>query len=163
MADALDRVVDYVTSTLESLPLETCAAFDVARGVYQRAGVGGGRLELEEMIGQSRLFEIDLGDLELSPIMMGNGVPVSYEASFPVVFRYEGGGPHARASILQQVALDVRVSVDAIQRGQWSSVGGCVAMRAEPGTIQRFVLSDDAGHSYEGYSSEVVVLCSFDD
>ena len=163
MSGGLDRVISYVLQTLERLPDETCEAFDLSPLAFRHAGAGGGRLDLEEMVGESRVFEIELEDIDLAPIMMGNGSPLSYTARFPVVFRYEGAGPHDRAATLRRIANDLRAAVDAVHRGSWSSVLGCVAMRATPGSISKFTLSDDAGHTYEGYSSEVLILCSFDD
>ena len=149
MSGGLDRVISYVLQTLERLPDETCEAFDLSPLAFRHAGAGGGRLDLEEMVGESRVFEIELEDIDLAPI--------------PVAFRYEGAGPQDRAATVRRIANDLRAAVDAVHRGSWSSVLGCVAMRATPGSISKFTLSDDAGHTYEGYSSEVLILCSFDD
>ena len=103
-----------------------------------------------------------LDELEMEPLRLGGESPSSYLCEFPIVMRYEAGGPTRRSEILKQVSLDQLAAVDAVMRSGWSAVSGCVSMQAEPGNIQKFVLGDDAGHSYEGYTSEVLITCSFD-
>lgn len=164
MSDSLSRVLSHVARTLESLPAGTLAAFpSMSRGAYRELETAeGSRLKLEEQVGQSRVFALGLDDLEQEPIRLGGSVPRSFLIQFPVVLRYEAGRPNRLRDILSEISLDQRVAVDAMHRSDWPSVAGCVSLQAQPGDIQKFVLSDDAGNSYEGYTSEVVITCSID-
>ncbi len=164
MSSVIERIADHLSDTLEALPAGTLSLYpSLTRGSYRKLHTdAGGRLELEEQVGQSRVFVVGLDELEQEPLRLGGAVPRAFLSEFPIVMRYEAGGPTRRSEILRQISLDQLVAVDAVMRSGWSAVSGCVSMQAEPGNIQKFVLSDDAGHSYEGYTSEVVITCSFD-
>lgn len=164
MNSVLERIADHLSDTLEALPDGTISIYPaLTRGSYRKLHTdAGGRLELEEQVGQSRVFVIGLDELEIEPILLGGAVPRAFLSEFPIVMRYEAGGPTRRSEILRQIGLDQLVAVDAVMRSSWSAVSGCVSMQAEPGNIQKFTLSDDTGNTYTGYTSEVLVTCSFD-
>lgn len=164
MSAVFDRVLTHVSKTIQAPPTGTITVFPSlsSRGFRDVDSAGGARGQLEEQVGQSRVFELDLDALDLTPSRLGGTVVKSYQMTFPVRIRYEGLGPHRKAEIQAQILEDMAGVVDAIQRSNWPSVSGLASLTAAPGSMSRFVIADDAGNSYEGYISSVVVDASID-
>ncbi len=161
---AFSKAVRHVEQTIKALPSGTVERFPhvAASGFRSADSISGARLDLEESVGQSRIFEIDLEDTEATPLELGGAVPRSYEDSLPVRVRYEAAGPHGRLDLLTQIKEDQLAICDGLHRSQWNQISGLVSLMARPGNILSFSLGDDAGNTYEGYLSEISVSISFD-
>lgn len=164
MSEAFDRVFEHVSKTIQAPPSATITKFPAlsARRFRDVDATGGARGELEEQVGQDRVFEIAIDDLSLTPVLLGGATVSAYDLSFPIRVRYEGAGPHRQADTTQQIVHDLAAVVDALTRSSWSSIAGVASFRARPGNLTRFVISDDAGNSYEGYIGSVLVDASVD-
>ena len=157
------KIIQHIERTIKALPAGTISAFPhiAAAGFTSIDSAGGARLDLEECVGQSRVFEIDLEDTESTPLEYGGVVPAAYEDEVPVRIRYEGSGPHRKLDVLTQIKEDQLAICDGLHRSNWSSISGFVSLYARPGNILSFSLSDEAENIYEGYTSEIAVSISF--
>lgn len=164
MSDTYRAIVDHITRTVQAPPTGTITKFPSlgSAGFRSVDTVGGARAELEEMVGQNRVFEVSAEGGQLSPIPMGGAIPSAYVDVLPIRMRYEGTGPHRKAETVEAIKGDQFAIVDALQRSSWPGVAGLVSLSASPGNITRFVISDEAGNSYEGYISEIACSISFD-
>ena len=164
MSQAFDRLFEHVSKTIQAPPSATITAFPAlsSRRFRDVDSAGGARGDLEEQVGQDRVFEIALDDLNLTPVSLGGATVSAYDMTFPVRVRYEGHGPHRQAQTQRQITHDLAAVVDALTRSAWSSISGVASLRARPGNLTRFVLADDAGNSFEGYIASVLVDASVD-
>ena len=165
MAGTLENVINHITSTLRSPPAATLARYPTRRagGLRHADSRSGRRFEIEQMVGQSRIFEVDLEQRSVSPVMLGNAVPSGYTATVPVLGRYQSKGPQDRHRMLLDIVSDQEFMVDALSASNWSGVTKLVSLIAEVGGVRRFELVDDVnGKEYEGFLSEVVVTASYD-
>jgi hypothetical protein len=159
----LNDIVDHVKQTVKAPPSATVTRYPhLLSGGFRDADLGGGRVELEEMVGQDGVFEVDISGGTSTVVAMGGAVPSSFSDTFPVRLRYEGYGSHDRGQILERARLDQQALTDALQRSSWATVSGLVTLAATPGNISQFVLRDDAGKAFEGYIAEVEVSVSYD-
>ena len=157
------RIIEHIERTVQAFPAGTIAAFphSASGGFISIDNLGGARLDLEECVGQSRIFEIDLEDTESIPLDHGGAVPFAYTDEVPIRVRYDGQGPHRKLDILTQIKEDQLAICDALHRSNWSSINGCVSIFAAPGNIVSFSLSDEAENIYEGYTADIAVSISF--
>lgn len=165
MSSTFERVVDYITGTLRQPPASTLARFPGTRAGDLRHSESrrGSRVELEQMVGQDRIFEVDLEALRRTAVQLGGPTPSGYTVTMPVIVRYEGRGPADRQRTLLKIAKDQEFMVDALNASMWSSVTKLVTFLAEVGDVRRFELLDDqSGKEYEGFLSEVVITASYD-
>lgn len=165
MSQVLDNILDHIQATLEKPPAGSLAAFSGYRsGMFVSLDkMSGGRLELEELVGQSRVFEIDLANRETSLVRLGNAVPSSYNDTIPILVRYDGQGRHDKNAVLRKVTKDSLFLVDAIMRSSWSSITGCVSLNVEVAGIDRFELADaNSAAVFEGYILTLAVFASYD-
>jgi hypothetical protein len=159
----ISDIVEHVKQTVKAPPTATVTRFPhLLSGGFRDADLGGGRIELEEMVGQDGVFEVSISEGTSVVVPLGGAVPTSFTDTFPVRLRYEGYGSHDRGQILERARLDQHAVVDALQRSSWVSVSGLVTLAATPGNISQFVLRDDAGKEFEGYIAEVDVSVSYD-
>ena len=162
--DAFDNLFDHVSRTIQAPPNATISKFPrlSSRGFRDVDASGGARGDIEEQIGQDRVFEIALADVSVTPLLLGGPAPSAYGLTFPVRVRYAGQGPHRRRESVQQITEDQIAIVDALTRSAWSSISGLASLQAKPGNITQFVMSDDAGNTFEGYLGDVQVTASID-
>lgn len=165
MATVFDNLINHITDTLRRPPAATLAKWPELRtGFLVHAdNRAGGRLELEQMVGQSRVFEVDLEARRSEALTLGGAVPVAFTDTLPVLVRYDGQGPHSKQQILSKLINDQQCIIDALTRSGWAGVTGVVSLLAEPGDVTRFELADDvSGKHYEGYIGEVMITASYD-
>lgn len=154
--------VEYIRSALQSLPAATVAKFTILGGSFVDVDVSGSRGVLEEMVGQSRMFEIDHEGVTSEPVLLGGESPTGYTDTIPVRVRYDTQGNHEQGDQLKDIKRDQQALVDALHRSNWPSVSGLVHLSAVPGTIRSFQHRDDAGRTFGGYISEVILTASYD-
>lgn len=154
--------VAHIRSALQNLPAATVAKFTVRGGSFVDADMGGARGSLEEMVGQSRMFEIDHESVSSEPVLMGGEAPTGYTDLIPVRVRYDTMGNHEAGEQMKEIRRDQQALVDAIHRSNWPSVTGLVHLSAVPGNIRSFSHRDDAGRTFGGYISEVLLTASYD-
>ena len=160
---AFDSALGYIRDTVGMMPADTLTRFEIGSAVFVDADrMGGARIEIELMAGQSRVFEVGVEQGESSVVRLGQAVPSSYTHRLPVRVRYDGGGVHATGGIQAEVKRDQLAIVDALHRNNWSAVTGLVHLTADPGAISSFTLTDDTGREHVGYIGETVVTFSHD-
>jgi hypothetical protein len=165
MSATFESVIDHITATLRQPPASTLAKFPAARAGFLRHSDErrGSRIELEQMVGQDRVFEVDIESRRVEPVQLGGVAPSGYTVSLPVIVRYEGRGPMDRQRTMLKIASDQEFIVDALSVSTWSSIAKLVTFFAEVGDVRRFELIDDQnGKEYEGFLSEVVITASYD-
>lgn len=157
-----DATVKHIRSALQSLPAATVAKFTIRGGAFVDADMSGARGLLEEMVGQSRMFEIDHEAVTSEPVMLGGEAPTGYTDTIPLRVRYDTMGNHETGEQMQEIRRDQQALVDAVHRSNWASVAGLVHLSAVPGSIRGFQNSDNAGRTFGGYISEVILTASYD-
>lgn len=165
MSTAFIDMVNHVIKSVEQPPAESLAAFTQYRsGMFRSVDrTPGSRLPLEEMVGQSRVFEIDIQNRETEEVRLGGVAPLGYTDTLSVLIRYEAAGRHDRMQVLSELVTDQQFVVDALMRSNWPSVTGLVSLMATAGNIERFELGDAQGNAvFEGYIIEVVIAASYD-
>ncbi len=164
MSDAFDRLFSHVSKTIQAPPTGTLTAYPRLNGNrFTDVDSGGGvRGELEEYLGQSRVFELALDAVSISPLRMGGPVTTAYALAFPVRVRYDAPNSSESRTILREITEDITAIIDAIERSQWYTVSGLATLQATPGNITRFTLSDEADNTHTGYIGAVQVTASID-
>ena len=164
MSDAFDRLFSHVSKTIQAPPTGTLTAYPRLNGNrFTDVDAGGGvRGELEEYLGQSRVFELALESIAVSPLRMGGPVTSAYSVSFPIRVRYDAANNSESRTILREITEDITAIIDALERSQWFTISGLATLQASPGNITRFVLTDEADNSHTGYIGAVQVAASID-
>lgn len=158
-----ERALSYIRETVRTLPTQTASHFNVSRTAFRDIDqAGGARVDLELMVGHSRVFELNFEDSATEVIKMGQPVPSSYQHTLPIRVRYEGNQPHRVTPTRVQAKQDQMILIDALMRNSWHSVTGLVHLNADPGDIDEFNLTDDTGNELVGYIGETVVTFSHD-
>ena len=159
-----ERITEHIRRTVMAPPTGTIAKFPrmASAGFRSADAQGGARIELEEMVGQSRVFELALEDGQAVPLNFGGPTPIAYRDEIPILIRYESSGPTRKRETLEEIKHDQLAVCDALHRSQWSTVSGLASMQARPGDIYSFIIRDDAGNEYSGFKSEIAVAVSYD-
>lgn len=161
---AFDNLFNHISKTIQAPPTATITRYPrlASKGFRDVDSSGGARGDLEEHLGQDRVFEIQIESISVTPLLLGGPAPSAYGLTFPIRVRYEGQGPHRKRETVQQITEDQTAIVDALHRSLWSSISGLASLQARPGNITRFVMSDDGGNNFEGYLGSVNVAASID-
>ena len=154
--------VAHIRAALQSLPAATVAKFTIRGGSFVDVDMSGSRGVLEEMVGQSRMFEIDHEGVTSEPVLFGGEAPTGYTDTIPLRVRYDTQGNHEQGEQLKEIKRDQQALVDAVHRSNWPTVSGLVHLSAVPGSIRAFQHRDDAGRTFGGYISEVILTASYD-
>tara|TARA_Y100000593_G_scaffold15707_1_gene30897 strand:- start:2455 stop:2946 length:492 start_codon:yes stop_codon:yes gene_type:complete len=159
----VSRVSEHITRTVLAPPSATITRFPrVASTPFKAADTGGARLDLDHMVGQSRVFELALEDSLTTPLSFGGPAPIAYREEFPIRVRYESHGPARRSETLKEIKEDQLAICDALQRSSWSTVQGLASLSASPANVISFVIQDENSREYSGFISEIAVSISFD-
>lgn len=161
---ALMDILQHLRRAIEAPPVTTITKFpSLASQGFRCADNGGARLDLEEMVGQSRVFEFNIEDSDTFPLYFGGAAPMAWREVMPIQIRYEANGPSRDLDALDRIKTDQIAVCDALMRSRWADVPCLATLDAVPGDIKFFRLADSAtGQEFAGYISEVAVTISYD-
>lgn len=164
MSNAIDRAVSHIDRTVSALPNSIITSFpEMASAVFVNADKAGGvRLPLGALVGRSRVFEIDLDDLEVVPLQSGQGVPSSFNLTVTLRVRYDAQGAGVKDSTKILAAKEQVILSKALNGSNWTTVSGLVNLFSEQGTIRTGTAVDDAGSEFVFVLSEISVDLSVD-
>ncbi|WP_296462939.1 hypothetical protein [Rubinisphaera sp.] len=164
MSAVIENAFDHMRRTLSALPTATLTKFPGLAGASFKDAdkLGGARIELQEMIGQSRVFEISGEDTEIETVLLGQATPSSFNIRTPLRIRYDAIGPSIRSAIKESVIREQLAVIDGLMRSTWSSVSGLVTFQARPSTITSVTLADESGAEYKVLISEIELSFSVD-
>lgn len=152
---ARSHIRDTIVATAPAPGMPRAARFvDVDRQRTQSTG----RQDLEQYGGKTRLFE--LGDGDLSKLLLGGADPRAWNERFAVRVRYDAPNQHNHSDLHRMMRADQIAITRALYQSAWSSVAGLAVLNAEPRElVTRF---EDAEDGFGGYIAEVEVFISYD-
>lgn len=155
-------ILDYISGAVKAIT----PAVEARDVFHDRDARGGAAGPLEEMAGQTRVFEV-VGAAGPRPVPMSRVDPVAWDADLVVRVRYDAAGQHDRQRMIVQIWSDAVQIVRALYTGGWSSVAGLSVLNAgvEGMTVEAFGLAAAGaldGEKVGGYLCEVPVFISYD-
>lgn len=164
MSTTIKDTIKHISRTVSAFPSSVVAGFpDLGNaGFIDAAKVGGARLPLGALVGQSRVFEIDLDGAQPNALQLGQGVPRAFNFDAVVRVRYDAQGAAVQDEVKSQALREQMVIAKAINASNWPAVSGLVTLNANPGTIQSGSAVDDAGNEYDFVLAEVQLGISVD-
>ena len=157
-------IIQHLRKAIEAPPATTMMKYpSLASQGFKCADNGGARLDLEEMVGQSRVFEFNIEDSDTFPLYFGGAAPMAWREVMPIQVRYEANGPARDLDALDRIKTDQTAICHALMSSKWAEVPALATLDAIPGDIKFFRLADSAtGQEFAGYISEVAVTISYD-
>jgi hypothetical protein len=164
MSSVIQNTINHIKKTIGAMPSTILTSFPEMRsaGFVDVDKLGGARVELEEMVGRSRVFEISMDGLEENPLQLGQAVPEAFNMTLTVRVRYDAQGLAVRGGAQADAMKELAIISKAIQASDWPSVTGLVTLSTGTGRISTVTLADESGATYKTIISEIAVAVSID-
>lgn len=164
MSSVIQNTINHIKKTVGAMPSSILTSFPEIRSAnfVDVDKLGGARLELEEMVGRSRVFEITMDGLEANALQLGQGVPEAFDITLNLRVRYDAAGLAVRGSAQAEAVKELAIISKAIQASNWPSVTGLVTLSTGTGRISTVTLADESGATFKTIISEIAVAVSID-
>ena len=164
MSNSIKNSLQHIDRTVSALPNFIITDFPelASAGFMNVDRSGGARIPLGAMVGRSRVFEIDLDDIEVNSLQSGQGVPTAFDFQATLRVRYDAQGAGVKDETKIQAAREQMILTKALNGSNWGSVSGLVTLVASQGRISTGAAVDEAGSEFVFVLSEIAVDLSVD-